>query len=854
MALAAGTRLGPYEVVGPLGAGGMGEVYRARDSRLDREVAIKVLPESVSGDADRRARFEREAKAVAALSHPNILAIHDIGEQQGVTYAVTELLHGETVRERLNRGALPSRKAIDIAGQIARGLAAAHARGIVHRDLKPENIFLLEDGHVKILDFGLARQAIASAGSGATETVAATDPGTVMGTVGYMAPEQVRGEAVDSRTDLFALGAVLYEMLSGQRAFKRTTAAETMTAILNEDPPALTSTRADLPPALDRIVSHCLEKNRLERFQSARDVAFALDALSGAPVASGAAVPVAGARRTRGALWIAAAALVAGAAIGLAGGWKIFARADPAWRFDDKTLEPQWVTNAKFSPDGQTIVLSAALTGNSPSLYVIRPDSVIPQPFGPTGAQLLSVSSRGELAVITGVRYQYHRVFLGTLARMTTETAPRPWLDDVRDADWSPDGSTVAVVHLSNGKDQLEYPLGHVLLQTTGYFSDPRVSPDGTRVAFLDHAIPADDRGYVKVVDQGGHVTTLTEEYSGLQGLVWMPGGRALAFSASPSQRDYEPLTVDIGSHQIRPVFSSPGDTLLFDAAPDGRLLFDRFTPRRNLRGRPPGGAAEQELGWLNFSVGGFFNDSGALLAFSDLSPSAGNDYAVALRHTDGSGVVRLGPGGTLAISRDGKHVLAELPSTGKLLVYPTGAGSPVTLDSGGVSSYRYIGQFFAGDTRVIVCGSTASGTSRCYQQPIAGGPPQPVTAEGVDWAVLAPDERTLLIGTLTGEYLVGSLGSTETRPARGITSADRPLAWSRDGRSFFVQAGQTAPGHVERVDISTGTRTPAAEVAPPDRSGLTNVRVDQWADDGRYYTYRYTRTLSALFVGSRGQ
>jgi Tol biopolymer transport system component len=267
----------------------MGEVYRARDTKLDRQVAIKVLPESVATDADRLSRFEREAKAVAALSHPNILAIHDFGVASGIAYAVTELLEGETLRQRLG-SSIPTRKAIDIATQIARGLASAHDKGLVHRDLKPENIFLTRDGHVKILDFGLAKQAVAPNASDA-HTALATEPGMVMGTVGYMAPEQVRGEPVDGRADLFAFGAVLYEMLTGARAFQRGTAAETMTAILREDPPELSASRADLPPALDRIVRHALEKDPHDRFQSARDLVFNLQSLGQAP-SSGASAAV----------------------------------------------------------------------------------------------------------------------------------------------------------------------------------------------------------------------------------------------------------------------------------------------------------------------------------------------------------------------------------------------------------------------------------------------------------------------------------------------------------------------------------------------------------------------------------
>ena len=283
MTLAAGTRLGSYEIVAPLGAGGMGEVYRARDSKLKREVAVKVLPQSLAADPDALARFEREALAVAALSHPNILAIFDFGTQDGTAYAVTELLEGETLRGKLDTGPIAQRQAIDYALQAAKGLSAAHEKGIVHRDLKPENLFVSKDGHLKILDFGLAKKVEAvtpeektSAPTGAGHTEA----GTVMGTMGYMSPEQVRGLPVDHRSDLFSFGTILYEMLSGKRAFKRDTASDTIAAIMRDEPPELTQSGRNVSPALDRIVKHCLEKDRSRRFQSAQDIAFALSETS----------------------------------------------------------------------------------------------------------------------------------------------------------------------------------------------------------------------------------------------------------------------------------------------------------------------------------------------------------------------------------------------------------------------------------------------------------------------------------------------------------------------------------------------------------------------------------------------
>ena len=278
-------RLGTYEILAPLGAGGMGEVYRARDSKLDRDVAVKVLPATVANDPDTLARFEREAKAVAALSHPNILAIHDFGRADGVAYAVTELLEGETLRGRLDGGtAVSQRQAIDYGLQISRGLSAAHERGIVHRDLKPDNIFLTKDGHVKILDFGLAKRVEAAPTGEQTNAptdAGHTEPGTVMGTMGYMSPEQLRGLPVDHRSDIFSLGTLLYELLSGQKAFKRHSASDTIAAILKEEPPELTSSGRNVSPALDHIVRHCLEKEPGNRFQSAKDVAFALSEASG---------------------------------------------------------------------------------------------------------------------------------------------------------------------------------------------------------------------------------------------------------------------------------------------------------------------------------------------------------------------------------------------------------------------------------------------------------------------------------------------------------------------------------------------------------------------------------------------
>src|SRR5437870_6222559 len=290
MTIATGTKLGPYEIVVPVGAGGMGEVYRARDTRLGRDVAVKVLPSSCSDDKERLQRFEQEACAASALNHPNIPIVHHVGTHDGSPYVVSELLEGETMRQRMRGTTFAQRRAIDYASQIARGLAAAHEKGIVHRDLKPDNVFITKDGRVKILDFGIAKLTQPDGSQSQTEIPTRrvdTDPGVVLGTVGYLSPEQVRGKAIDHRSDIFSFGAILYEMLSGRHAFHGESTADTMSAILKEDPPELSDTNQNISPALERLVNHCLEKNPEARFHSASDLAFALEAISGTSIASG---------------------------------------------------------------------------------------------------------------------------------------------------------------------------------------------------------------------------------------------------------------------------------------------------------------------------------------------------------------------------------------------------------------------------------------------------------------------------------------------------------------------------------------------------------------------------------------
>ncbi|MGH8631130.1 MAG: protein kinase domain-containing protein, partial [Burkholderiales bacterium] len=409
----------------------MGEVYRAHDPGLDRDVAIKVLPAGLAADADRLRRFEQEARAAAALNHSNIIAVYELGMHEGAPYVVTEVLEGQTLRDRMRDGPIPARKAIEYAQQVAKGLAAAHDRSIVHRDLKPENLFVLQDGRVKILDFGLAkliRPEAADLSTDAPTMPSQTDPGMVMGTMGYMSPEQVRGLPTDHRTDIFTLGAILYEMLSGKRAFQGETAADTASAILREEPPELSEATRNLPPGVEHIIRHCLEKNPAERFQSARDLAFDLERLSGISGATSAvrAAEPAGPRS----LWkplLAAVLLLALVAAGFVAGRKISSGPGLASTGSTRlTFRRGFVWTARFAPDGKTVVYGATWDGKPMEIFSTRPESPESRSQGFTAADVLAISPSGELAILVNHGFAQTFAARGTLARVPlTGGAPR---------------------------------------------------------------------------------------------------------------------------------------------------------------------------------------------------------------------------------------------------------------------------------------------------------------------------------------------------------------------------------------------------------------------------------------------
>jgi hypothetical protein len=844
MALNPGTKLGPYEVVAPAGAGGMGEVYRARDARLNRDVAVKILPTEFSRDPDRLHRFQQEAQAVAALNHPNIMAIHDFGEHERSPYIVAELLEGETLRERLRGGALPTRKATDYAEQIARGLAAAHEKGIVHRDLKPENIFITRDGRVKILDFGLAKLA-RQEGIPATDAatlVSQTEPGVVMGTVGYMSPEQVRGQAADHRSDLFSFGAILYEMLSGRRAFRGETSVETMSAILKEDPPELAETNRSVPPALERIVRHCLEKNPEERFQSARDVAFNLQSLSGSTSQVAAIAPVRqpAARMSR----IAAIAALSLAALGAVfwAGWSLRPASSPS--FKPLTFRRGTVTAARFAPDGQNVIYSAAWEGNPhPELFSTRIDGVASRPLEIGDADLLGISPQGEMALLQ----HWHRTFgwqrTGMLARLPLSGgASKEMLDGVEDADWARDGSRLAVIR-SGSQYQLEFPLGHVLATvSSGWLNYPRISPDQQHIAFFEHP-PGDDRGDVCLVGLDGHKRVLSGGWSSLAGLAWTPSGSELWFAGSNTGNSRSLYAVSL-SGRVRPVLRVPGTLVLHDIAPDGRVLLSQEEARRLIVGVTPGSPQERDLSWLDWSNGRDLTPDGRWLLLDEQGEGGGPKYSIYLRKTDGSPAVRLGDNDAFSISDDGKWVLATTNvEGGSMLLLPTGAGESRTIKTGNLRSP--LGRFLPDGKRILVFDDVF----RLYVQSLDGDSRRPVTPPGVtSFGYFTADGKYALGRDAGGNMALYAIEGGQPIPLPKWTAGDFPINHTTDNHSFWVINGDI-PVNVYRFDVLTGTRQFVRKLQPPDATGMERISDVMTTPDGKYYTYGGPRRLSNLFV-----
>ncbi len=863
MSLAPGTRLGPYEIFSLLGAGGMGEVYKARDTRLGREVAVKVLSKDLAKNPDALARFEREAKAVAALNHPNILGIFDFGSVDDTSYAVMELLEGESLRERLNQGPLPLRTALELGKQMADGLAAAHDKGIIHRDLKPGNIWITKDGRLKILDFGLAKlmahsanlsQSVLATQAFSQSQESQTQTGMILGTLGYMSPEQVRGDMVDARSDIFSFGAVLFEMITGKRAFSRENASDTLAAILRDDFMDVESTGNQIPAGLLAILHHCIEKSPERRFQSAHDVAFALENFSTASLNSSpfTAPPVPQNRRVVR-KW---AALMVGllVCVGLAG-WAFRRAQIPTPTFKQITFRRGNVLRARFTPDGQNIVYSAAWDGRPSEIFMSRLDGSGVRAIGLPPADLMAVNARGELLILLkSSQWAGTSNSAGTLALASLDGGtPREVLGRVRGADFAPDGQTLAVIYqeLDGGPHNLDYPLGTRLQSSiSGFVGAPRISPQGDRVAFVYSGTRSGRigaRGGIAVVDRTGKRRDLkVDRLVWDEFIVWSKDGRELYYATRAGLR-----AVDMNDH-VRPLNADSTPPLIHDLSAQGLMLLERELGTNSSMVRFRG--QDLDLGWQNQSLLSGFSRDGSLALLYETGGGESNQNRPFLRRLDHSPPKVLDSGIPLDLTPDGDYALLLIPmDKPKLLMVPTGLGVPRELGLEGWDP-AVNGHFSMDGKYVYAFARQGSSPLRIMKLPVDGshGSLLPESIQNVK--AFSPDGKHLLSVDVKGQASITSEEGGASKPLPwALEPGEAIVAWNETDEVLLTHPEDTTHLRVDRVAITTGRRTVWQRLVPPDPTSTVrvfNVRVSR---DGRTLGYTYTRVLVSDLIVAQG-
>jgi eukaryotic-like serine/threonine-protein kinase len=876
MSLSAGTKLGPYEIVTPLGAGGMGEVYRARDPRLQREVAIKVLPSSLSRDPDRLRRFEQEARAAGALNHPNIVAVYDVGTYDGAPYLVTELLEGTSLRDRLRGGALPPRKATEYAVQIADGLAAAHDKGIVHRDLKPDNIFICRDGRAKILDFGLAKLTAPEA-LDATATslphLDQTGSGVVLGTAGYMSPEQVRGEKADSRSDIFSFGVVLYEALSGQRAFVGQTAADRASAILKEDPPDLRSSGRNISAALERIVRRCLEKDPRERFESARDLAFHLETLSTDSESS--AVKAMAASRPKSASWTWAVAGVA-VALALAGGWwyrgRAPARSGEGVKFLRLTDFAGLEEAPAFSPDGKSVAFVSDSTGSRQIFVRLLAGGPPLQITHDAGGHLEPRWSQDSASII-----YYTPPPEGDSQGALWEVpalggSPRRLVSSMSGADVSHDGKRLTFFRLGDKQMQLvvadrDGSNARVAMQTAVSFSyrKPRWSPDDSTIAFLHSRENWADDVYV-VAAAGGSPRQVTNDNTLMSGLTWLAdGSRILYSSARGSTILYLPtmhlwLVPPAGGDPQQLTFGESGDENP-DVDHDGRIVVSRKHMRFDIWKFPVDGAPAEnakravrithQTGQVqtptlspNDRSMAYLSDNGGHgnLWVMDLTTGDTHQITYERNPTRVMGVPLWSPdGSSIAFATNQPELLGR--GVGYWVVQPDGSGLRLAVPEGAWATW-------SADSKSLYYADSSpvrpTGGFRLLKSPIAGGTPVVVRSDNARGPAVAPDESALyyivpmenLNGRLDYEVRVARPEDGESTLLARI-SGERVPIWqglhpviSRDGKWLVMPLDDGLGTNIWVMSTAGGKLRQITDFAPK-RTFI--ARRTSWSSDGKW-------------------
>jgi hypothetical protein len=720
---------------------------------------------------------------------------------------------------------------------------------VVHRDLKPGNVMLTKSG-AKLMDFGLARE-VKRDGRDPEGTL--TDPmspdsedsitkkGTVVGTFQYMAPEQLEGKRVDARCDIWALGCVLYEMATGKRAFEGSTPVSVISAIMRDEPRKMAELAPLTPPALEQVVVACLAKDPDGRIQSAHDVRLQLGWLASSTPES---LPSAPNMKFMILAGIGSILLIVVAV----GSYSRFGTRQDNERiiFEALTHRPITVFNAAFLPDNNSIIYSAATKGNSPQLFVLRPDDPDPQPIGSLGTHLLSVSSRGELAVLTDVQYMGDWKFNGTLARMSIGGAPRELLHGVLDADWDPSGSQLAVIRFG----AVEYPIGRSLYHTKlGYLSNLHFSPGGELIAFTENTSGAWGPGKIlTVVNLKGTARTLLAGYA-IDGLCWESDGKSLLVSAMRDSLTEAIYKVDLRG-RVHTVVQSAGGLRIHDVAKGGGILATRDDWRDAVMVHRPGWPVDRDLSWLDSSGDGQLSKDGNLVVFTEESSRvAGDQGVVCLQGTDGSPRVQLCTGTNYEISPDGKWVVTvDRAKSQRLVLQPLGIGEVAPLPPDSIEAFYGALWFPSGDS-LLLMGQYPGRPFRLFIQNIKGGLPRPFSEEGTLQPAISPDGSFVIVKKGAVGYAKYRFDGSPSELLPWITPKEVVLPKMVDSRTVLVASGRNLPYHVDKVDLISGRRTRFLDLSPENQAGLTYCRISGFSDDFKSYAYEASWTTSSLFL-----